>query len=104
MVLLMDEMYIREDLVYDKFSGWYIYMHTILMMVAFLRFPDWVCSINNHLLKFEHQLQQGSEAIEQPLAKTMLVLMVRGLFSGLQFPYVQFPCCTLRSHQIFHIV
>ena len=45
-MLLMDEMYIREDLVYDKFSGWYIYMHTILMIiyvVAFLRFPDWVC-------------------------------------------------------------
>ena len=61
-------------------------------------------SINNHLQKFEHQLQQGSEAIEQPLAKTMLVLIVRGLFSGLQFPYVQFPCCTLRSDQIFHIV
>ena len=54
--------------------------------------------------KFERQLERGTEVTRQPLAKTMLVLMVRGLFSGLQFPYVQFPCGTLRGDQMFHIL
>ena len=38
------------------------------------------------------------------LMDEMLVVMVRGLFSGLQFPYVQFPCGTLRGDQMFHIL
>ena len=29
---------------------------------------------------------------EQALAKTMLVFMVKGLFSSLRFPYALFPC------------
>lgn len=57
-----------------------------------------------HLLNFEQQLDKGTGISKKPLAKTMLVLMVRGLFSGLQFPYVQFPCATLRGDQMFHIL
>ena len=52
---------------------------------------------------FERQLEQAYGCTNQCLAKTMLVLMVRGLFSGLQFPYVQFPCSTLQSDQMFLI-
>ena len=70
---------------------------------ALIGFVD-IGSINNHLCNFERQLEKGSSVIEQPLAKTMLVIMVRGLFSGLQFPYVQFPCSALRSDQIFHVL
>ena len=36
-----------------------------------------------------------------PLANLMLVFMVRGLLSNLQFPYAQFPCTTLTGKQIF---
>ena len=53
-----------------------------------------VC-IKNHLSNFECQLETGSGVAEQPLAKMMLVIMVRGLFSGLQFQCVQFPCSAL---------
>ncbi len=37
----------------------------------------------------------------EPLAKTMLVFMVRGLISKLQFPYAQFPCRSLKGDQMF---
>ena len=39
----------------------------------------------------------------QSLAKTMLVLMVRGLNTGLQFPYAQPPCSSLTGDQLFHV-
>ena len=59
-----------------------------------------------HLSNLGHLLEKGSGVVEQPLAKTMLVVMVRGLFNGLQFPYViaQFPCGALRGDQMFHIL
>lgn len=61
-------------------------------------------SINTHLSNLGHHLEKGSGVVKQPLAKTMLVVMVRGLFSGLQFPYVQFPCGALRGDQMFHML
>ena len=70
---------------------------------ALIRFVN-TGSINTHLSNLGHLLEKGSGVVEQPLAKTMLVVMVRGLFSGLQFPYVQFPCGTLRGDQMFHIL
>lgn len=78
--LIMDEVHIKEDLVYDKHNG---------TLIGFVNLGD----TNNHLLQFEAAL--SSENLPQPLAKTMLVLMVRGLFSKLKFPYVQFSCATL---------
>ena len=61
-------------------------------------------SINTHLSNLEQLLEKGSGVFDQPLAQTMLVVMVRGLFSSLQFPYVQFPCGALRGDQMFHIL
>lgn len=55
--------------------------------------------INSHLLAFESSLDD----VEEPLANSMLVLMVRGLFSKLQFPYAQFPCTSACGHQYFDI-
>ena len=57
-----------------------------------------------HLLNFEYQLDKGAGDAKKPLARTMLVVMVRGLFTGLQFPYVQFPCSALRGEQMFNIL
>ena len=59
--------------------------------------------INAHLSAFEQQLENGTTIQEPPLAKTMLVLMVRGLFSGLQFPYAQFACLSITAVQMFHV-
>ena len=77
----MDEVHIKEDLVYDKHEG---------TLVGFVNLGD----TNNHLLQFEAALQ-GDSPQQQQLAKSMLVLMVRGLFSKLAFPYAQFACVSM---------
>ena len=71
---------------------------------ALTGFSD-IGDVNNHLVAFERSLSEDG-APSQPLAKSMLVLMVRGLFSGLQYIllYVQFPCCSLKADQMFRIV
>jgi hypothetical protein len=42
------------------------------------------------------------EALE-PLANSMMVLMVRGLFSKLHFAYAQFPCSSIQGHQLYDL-
>ena len=58
--------------------------------------------INSYLEKFEQSLAKEDEA-EKPLANSMLVLMVRGLFSRLHFPYAQFPCTSMSGDQFYDI-
>ena len=69
--LLLDEMYIREDLVYNKHTG---------NLVGFCNLGE----VNNHLLAFERSVDADG-ATHPPLAKTMMVFMVRGLFTPLRF-------------------
>ena len=76
--LLLDEMHIREDQVYEKHTG------------ALIGFTE----INNHLLAFEHSLNTD-ESTPGPLSKSMMVFMARGLFTNLHFLYAQFPCTTI---------
>lgn len=87
--IIFDEMYIKEDLVYNKHTN---------NLVGFANLGE----TNNHLLAFERSLQEStpSECVE-PLAKTMMVIMVRGLFSKLEFPYVQFPCSRVMGDLLF---
>ena len=66
-------------------------MYALIHVGSIIGFTD-LGEINAHLSAFEQQLENGSTIQEPQLAKTMLVLMVRGLFSGLQFPYAQFAC------------
>lgn len=80
LVLLLDEMYIKEDLVYNKHTG---------QLIGFASLGD----ANDHLLAFERSVVEGqSEQIE--LAKTMVVFMVRSLLTPFRFPYAQFPCAS----------
>ena len=74
--LVLDEVHIKEDLVYDKHQG-----HLVDLGNA-----------NNKLLEFEAAMNGNTD---RPLANSMLVFMVRGLFSDLAFPYVQFSCNNL---------
>ena len=74
-VMVMDEMYIKEDLVYNKHTG---------ALVGFANLGD----TNEHLVKFQQTIEASNSDDRQPLAKTMLVFMVRGLLSSLQYPYV----------------
>ena len=80
-VILMDEMHIREDLVYDKHSG---------QMIGFCNLG----TINDHLLSFERGLDQDGNS-EPPLAKSVMVFMVRGLFTTLRFVYSRKQCTVI---------
>jgi hypothetical protein len=84
-MLLIDEMHIRQDLVFDKHSG---------KMIGFANLGD----INNHLIDFEQSISYHNSP---KFAKTMLVFMVRGLFSKLQFAYVQFPASDLSGDLLY---
>ena len=57
--------------------------------------------INCHLADYERQL--SNDDIRDPLASSMLVLMVRGLFTTLKFAYTQFPCINLSQVLCYEI-
>ena len=79
-ILLLDEMHIREDLVYNKHTG---------ALVGFANLGD----ITGHLEQFQRALETADvKQACQPLAKSMLVIMVRGLLTKLRLPYAQFTC------------
>ena len=80
-------MYVREELVYQKNTG---------RLVGFVNIGD----INTHLLDFERSLKEDASS-EPQLATTMVVFMVRGLFTQLRFPYAQFPSCNLKGEFLF---
>ena len=93
-VLLVDEMYVKEGLVFDKTSG---------ALVGYVDLGD----INGYLRDFEHQLAQESKSSgtsSRPVAKTVAVFMVRGLFSSLQFPYAVFPSCSIKGSDLFPLL
>ena len=87
--LIGDEMYIKESLVYSKASG---------ELVGFCDIGD----INNHLLQLE-QKYQNDEDTHLKFAKTVLVIMIRGLFTDVTFPYATFPATNLTGEQLIPI-
>lgn len=87
--LIFDEMKIKEDLVYDKHTG---------QLTGFLNIGE----VNNQLLQLEQVCKQ--ETPLPKLATHMLTFMVRGLLSGLDFPYASFPCLSLGGDQLYSIV
>jgi hypothetical protein len=86
--LLMDEMHIKANLVYNKHSG---------NLIGFINLGD----VNNHLLEFERSLKPDSNNKKVPLAHSMLTIMVQGLFNTMHFPYVQLPCTELCGDLIY---
>ena len=88
-LLLLDEMHVRHDLVYDKHSG---------ELSGFVNLGE----MNEQLLDLENSLKCGNPSSSmRQLASTMMVFMVKGLFSRLQFPYVQFPCNNLSGDLLY---
>ena len=87
-VILIDEMYIREDLVYDKHSG---------KLIGFTSLG----SVSDRLISSERDAE-GDHNDQHRLAKTMMIFMVKGLFTCLRFPYVQFPCTSDSGDLLFH--
>ena len=88
-LLLLDEMYIRKDLVHEKQIG---------KLIGLTNLGE----INNHLLAFEHKLEAETTDDVEKLAKTTLVVMVKGLFSPLRYPYAQFSCGSVSGDLLFN--
>ena len=85
-----DEMKIREGLVYDKNNG---------ELIGFTNLGD----INEHLQQLESDLDDGKS--HPPfLASSVFVVMVRGLFIGINFPYATFPTQNLTGGQLIPIL
>ena len=83
--ILLDEMKIKEGLVFNKYSG---------KIIGFIELG----SINNDLLRLE---QEG----EHPdLAKYILALMVRGTLCQLEFPYAHFGTKGITADLMFPIL
>ena len=92
-VLVVDELKIKEELVYNRHSG---------EIVGFVNLGN----INNKLIELELQQRQVSdpESEHPPIATHMLVIMVRGIFVRLNFPYAHFPTDKLSADQLFPIM
>ena len=115
--ILMDEMHIKESLVYDKHSGikhinYYCHQYLETSISGSLVGYTEIGDINSHLQAFEHSIQENNSELSSEeasssssgkiIADSMLVLMVRGLFTSLKFAYVQIPCISVSGHQMFH--
>lgn len=87
-ILLLDEMHIKESLVYNKHSG---------KMVGFVDLGK----VNNHLLAFEQSLSGDPKSRVPVLANSMMTMMVKGLFTPLRFAYAQFPCTSVTGDLLF---
>ena len=83
--LILDEMKIKEGLVYNKYSG---------EIIGFTHLGD----INDELMKLE---QDGDHP---PVATHVLALMVRGLLFKLEFPYAHFATRSVTADAIFPIM
>ena len=119
-ITILDEMHIKEDLVYNKSTGITtictcmgmpshtfkhvandknIYIFPCTYAGVLTGFVD-IGDIYSHLM--ECQMSINDTTPPRPvLANSMLVFMVRGLLSDLELPYAQFPCATLTGEQIF---
>lgn len=89
--IIIDEMYIKEGLVFDKSNG------------SLTGFSD-LGEVNNILLAAEQKYKDPDSVQRKPLAKRMLVIMVRGLFNSLKFPYAQFPASSTKGAQLFPLL
>ena len=89
--LVIDEMYIKEGLLYNKHSG---------TLVGFEDLGD----INNLIAEFESQAVCESPC--RPLAKCacMLTFKVRGLLTSIKFVYAQFPASSPKGCNIFILI
>ena len=58
--------------------------------------------VNNHLLAFQQMVESDASEPAQP-AKSILAFMVKGLFTGLKFPYVHFSCTKLTGDSLFQL-
>ena len=86
-VVVFDEMKLKESLVYDKNEN---------QVIGFVDLGE----LNNDLVRLEQS--EGDQ--HPPVATHMLALMVRGIFTNLRFPYAQFPTANTNADFLFTII
>lgn len=87
-VVLVDEMKVKEGLVYDKHS---------CEVIGFAELDNIDAQLN--------QLEQSPTVSNSPpIATHLLALMVRGLFTSCRFPYAHFPTTAVTGDQLFSVV
>ena len=92
-IILIDEMHVKEELVYSKHDG---------RLIGFVDLGN----INNHLAQFEASINDDSDDTNSyalPLANSIITFMVKGLFTSFQYSYTQFPCSALVGEQMFNL-
>jgi len=88
---VIDEKHIKEGLVYNKSTG------------TLTGYSD-LGEVNKLLMAVEEKFKDPSSNMQRPLAKRMLVIMVRGLFTSLKFPFAQFPAASTKGAQLFPLL
>ena len=83
--IIIDEMKVKEGLVFNKYTG---------EVIGFTNLGD----VNNNLLQLENEGELPS------VAKYVLVLMVRGLLFNLQYPYAHFGTQGVTAELLYPIV
>lgn len=90
--IITDAMYIKEGLIFNKHNG---------CLIGFQDLGD----MNNLIAKYENQHNENEGMfLRRPLAKTMVVFMIRGLFTNLKFPYAQFPAASAKGDDLFPLL
>ena len=87
--VVLDKMYVKEGLVFEKSSG------------AVIGFSD-LGDLNNILQDVERQFKNPNDH-QRPLAKVMLVFMIRGLFTSIKYVYAQFPAASTKGADLLPI-
>ena len=85
--VVLDEMYVKEGLVFDKASG---------SLVGYQDLGD----VNNIIHDAETWFKSPGDS-QRPIAKVMLVFMIRGLFTSLKYPYAQFSAASTKGAYLF---
>ena len=92
--LVIDEIKIREDIVYDKNS---------FEILGYVNLGD----VTNQLLQFEKLCTDDELNVSDyvpPVAKYVSCFMVRGIFVPIKFPYVQFATDGASSDELFPLI
>ena len=91
-VVVIDEMKIKESLVYDKHSA---------HIIGFVNMGD----VENQLSQLEQRYGSTNVHVQHPaIATHMLVLMVRGIFFKMEYPYAHFPTRRLTAATLSSIM
>ena len=86
-VILFDEMKVKENIVYDKHSS---------HVIGFVELND----VYDKLLELEHSGQD----VHGSVATHILALMVRGVFTDLRFPFAHFPTKDVAGDHLFSVI